>query len=363
MLEDGKISNRQAILLVIVTIFPTAILFLPTFIYREAKQDSWLSVVLGIFLGIIVTYIITSLGLMFKDKTIIQYSEIIAGKAPGKVIGLIYCVFFIYRNTLIAREFSEFLVGPFLPETPILVFTVGIILASVYVVRSGLEVIARVNETISPLLLIVIGSIFALVINDMEFKKLMPVLADGLAPVVKGAYSQVLWFGETIVVTMFIPYLNIPQKARRSAVTAVIFVGLLGICTMVGGVAVFGAQTGRLEYPVLSIARYISVGDFLERMDPLIVFMWVGGVFIKIAVFHYCTVLALAQWLNLKDYRPLVVPVGSILVVFSVILWENIVELIGQLEKIVPVPFLIIEVGIPIILLIAAKLKRKGERT
>jgi hypothetical protein len=34
MLEDGKISNRQAVILVVTTISPTAILFLPTIIYN-----------------------------------------------------------------------------------------------------------------------------------------------------------------------------------------------------------------------------------------------------------------------------------------------------------------------------------------
>jgi len=363
MLEDGKISNRQAIFLIIITIISTTNLLLPTMIYGEAKQDSWLSVVVVTVFGVIAACIITSLGLMFKDKTIVQYSEIIAGKVPGKVIGLIYCVFFIHTDIVIVREFSEFLAGSFLTQTPILVFSAGIILASVYAVRNGLEVISRVNEIVFPLFITVFIGIFALTFSYMEFKNLTPVLADGLMPVAKGAYLQALFFGETIVMAMFIPYLNIPQKARRSSIIAVFVIGLLGVCMMIGVVAIFGIQVARLNYPFMSLARYISVADFLERMDPLIVFMWIGGVFVKIAVFHYCAVLALAQWLNLKDYRPLAVPVGVIMVVFSIILWENILELTGYIEKILSIPYLIVETGIPSVLLITAKLKRKGERT
>lgn len=361
MLEDGRISNKQAILLMIMTIAPTAILFLPTMIYKEAKQDSWLSVVLVSVFGIIVAYIITTLGLMFKDKTIIQYSEIIAGKPLGKLIGLIYCIFFIYINTFVVREAAELLVGPFFPETPLLFFSIGIILVSIYIVCSGLEVLARANEVIFLLFVIAAGAILVLVFKDMEFKNLAPVLAEGLVPVAKGTYRQIVFFSETIVMAMFIPYLNIPQKARKSATIAVVFVGLLEICSLVGVVTVFGTQTARLKYPFLSLARYISITEYIERVDPLIMLMWVGGGIVKIAVFHYCAVLAIAQWLNLKDYRPLVVPVGIILVVFSIILWGNTIELTEQIAKMVPVPFTIIQAGIPAVLLITAKLRRKGE--
>jgi spore germination protein KB len=83
---------------------------------------------------------------MFKDKTIIQYSETIAGRIPGKLIGLIYCGFFIYIDAVILREFADFFTSVFFPETPLVFFSISIILASIYAVRQGLEVIARVNE-------------------------------------------------------------------------------------------------------------------------------------------------------------------------------------------------------------------------
>ncbi len=73
MLEDGKISNNQAIKLLFITISSTAVLFAPTIIHKYAKQDSWIPVVLITILAIVFSYIIATLGLMFKGKTIVQY--------------------------------------------------------------------------------------------------------------------------------------------------------------------------------------------------------------------------------------------------------------------------------------------------
>ncbi|WP_339366102.1 GerAB/ArcD/ProY family transporter, partial [Vallitalea maricola] len=89
-------------------------------------------------LGLLVVYVITELGTMYKDRTIIQYSGDIIGKIPSKILGFLYCCHFIYINTFILREFAELLAGAFMIETPILFFIIGIILPSIYGVYKGL---------------------------------------------------------------------------------------------------------------------------------------------------------------------------------------------------------------------------------
>ena len=45
--------------------------------------------------------------------------------------------------------------------------------------------------------------------------------------------------------------------------------------------------------------------------------IWVVGAFVKISVFYYATVLGTAQWLNLSDYRPVIWPLGILMIVFG----------------------------------------------
>jgi hypothetical protein len=56
----------------------------------------------------------------------------------------------------------------------------------------------------------------------------------------------------------------------------------------------------------MSAARYISITDFLQNLESIIMAIWVAGTFIKISVLYYALVLGTAQWLNLSDYRPLI---------------------------------------------------------
>lgn len=359
MLEGGKISYKQIIPLIIITIISTAILYLPTILYNEAKQDGWLSIILSIIVGIIIAYIIINLSLMFKDKTIIQYSELIVGKVLGKVISLIFCLFFIHINSIIIREFAELLSGPFLPETPTLFFIIVIVMLSLYAVSKGLEVIVRINQIIFPIFLFATIFILLLSLKEMELSKLLPIIADGVKPVLMGTYKHLIWYSETLIIAMLIPYINIPYKVRRQAVISIIVTGLVELFVFVSIVVSYGKATISLTFPFLTFARYVSVGNFIERLDSFIISMWIMGVFIKITIFYYCAVLSLTQWLKYKDYRYLTIPIGVILIVLSMIQWNNMAELRNQLSSTLIIPYSVVQIVIPFILFIIAKLRRR----
>lgn len=357
MLEDGKIPYRCVIGIIITTIAPTAILYLPTITYKEARQDGWISVFIITLVSLVVVYAITGLGTMYKDKTIIEYSSDIIGKVPSKVLGFLYCVHFIYINAFIIREFAELLSGAFMVETPMLFFIIGIILPSIYGVYKGLEVIIRVNQMIFPIFMLSILAIILYSIKDMDFTDVLPIMENGIKPILLGGYRNFLWFTEVFVLAMFIPYINRPDKVRKLSIIAIIIIGLLGMLINATIVATFGVNTEYLTYPYLSLARYVSVG-FIERLDSIIMFMWIGGVFIKIAVFHYCATLAIGQWLEIKKFKFLSIPIGILLVILSYVLWDNLTMVKYQITYVAIVPFVIMQGVIPVLLFILTKIKK-----
>lgn len=360
MLEDGRISNKQAIFLLVSTILATSIIFLPGIIFHEARQDAWMSVIIVTAFGMAAGFIIASLGVRFPRRTIIQYSGDIVGKPLGKVIGLIYVLFFIYINTFIIREIADMFNTNFMPETPVSVLSIGIVFTAAYAVRSGLEVLSRMSEIITPFVLIMLLLVIGLVYPEIDTGLFFPMLEKGFMPVLKGAYPPALFFAEIIVMVMLIPYLNKPSGAKRSIALAVVIVGLFQLMVMAVVTGVFDCLAGNMNFPTLMLARYISLADLIERVEPLIMLTWIGGGFIKVGVFYYCAVLATAQWLNLREYKALVLPTGVLLTALSIILWENIVQLAHQIAHIIPPYFLAIEVGIPLLLLVLARLRGKG---
>jgi spore germination protein KB len=276
-------------------------------------------------------------------------------------VGLAYLLFFIHINSIIIREFGDFLVSAFLPETPILVFNIMVLTLAAMAVRGGIEVIARVNQFVFPQFFLVLAALVFLTIEEWEFGNLLPLLEYGIKPVLAGSVTPSAWRGEVVVILMFLPYLNKPAEAAKSVAAAVLIIAVFLTLPILAGVLVFGSeQEAHFVFPTLELARYVNVGDFLQRLEAIIIIVWVAGITVKVAVFYLASVLSASHLVGLSDYRPLVYPVGIITLVYSIVLFDNSRELVKFLAEYVPYYAYIFELGIPMVLLVIAIIRRKG---
>ncbi|PAB56348.1 GerAB/ArcD/ProY family transporter [Anaeromicrobium sediminis] len=82
-------------------------------------------------------------------------------------------------------------------------------------------------------------------------------------------------------------------------------------------------MTARNAFPSYALAKKISLGHIIQRIEAIIAIIWFITIFYKIILYFYGTALGLAQILELKDYRPLTLPLGMILVVLSLVVYPN----------------------------------------
>ncbi|SKA01257.1 GerAB/ArcD/ProY family transporter [Selenihalanaerobacter shriftii] len=358
MLEEGKISGKQLQWLLIVVLISTNILFLPSITAKYAAQDSWLSIILAAVVGAIFIYFIVKLALRFPNQTIAGYSSLIVGKFFGKVITLFYILVYLYVNIIIVREFGEVLTSNFLIQTPMELVIALIIIISASAVRNGIEVISRVNELILPTVILFLIIMFILIIPEVDYSNLKPVLADGIFPVIKGTSSHMPIIGEMVVMLMILPAINCPKQAMGSVYKGLMISTILVLLTMIQILALFGTETSQLTLPVLGLIRYISLFGFIERIDALLVASWVGGGFIKITVFYYCMSVATAEFFNLKSYKSVVLPLGVIMLSLSIMIAFNVRVLINlAFERSISLYLAFLVLGIPILLLLIAKIR------
>lgn len=357
-----KVSGYQVKVLLITTILGTSIIFVPSIVARSAKQNGWISVLLAGFVGFLVILITTYLGRRFPDKTLIEYSGEIIGRWPGKALGFLYVMFYLITGAVIAREFTNLLNVMFLTNTPAYVITFFLILMGGVAVNKGFEVIARANEFILPLFLGSVILIFLLIGQDIHLNLLIPIMDEGLKPVLEGSVVPIGWFGEASILLILIPYLNAPNESTLAGLKVIAFVAVTQLIVFITTVGVMGHHlAAQHSFSFLNLARYIQVAEFLTRVEPLVMISWVTGVTIKISVFYFVTVVAAAQVLGLKDYRITVIPIGLLFLIISLTFLPNTVQLVHFLEKTWPMflaaPFQIV---IPLVLLIIAMVRKKG---
>ncbi|MCY9666155.1 endospore germination permease [Paenibacillus alginolyticus] len=359
LLDKGKISAFQLGLMMYPTVLATGLLALPTITAQYAKNDLWLTSIFASILGFISVYIATRLHELYPKMTVIQYSERILGKIPGKLVGFVFFVFTLHSTGIISRQYADFVKGNFLFKSPILLVISSIILLTAFAVRGGVEILARSAVIFTPIFILPIFILLVL-IPDMDVKNIFPILSHGIIPVIKGSAAPMGWVSEFFIMTFFLPYLADPEKGGKwgfislSAITlSMIYVNLLILFLL-------GPDVGNKTYPVFVAFRYISVGNIFENMEALLLAMWVVGNFIKIGVFYYAAVLSFGQWLNLSEYRPYVFPLGIFIVALS--MWDlpSFTRLAFFITYFDTFYLLSVLLLIPLLLLIVALL-RKGK--
>lgn len=354
MLERGKISLAQTVYLLVILVSATAVIFLPAITAQAAGRDAWMSPLLATLPGIYLALVLTAIGARLPGRTLIEYLQDILGAWPGRVVGVLYILFFLHTNGMIIREFGELMSAMVMPRTPQIVFHALLLFLCAWAVRGGLEVLARTSEIIFPLVLFLFTAAVLLTAKDMKFFNLLPLLENGIKPVILASLDPVGWRGEIILLGMFLPYLAKPREGGRGGILAVIIIGLILAADSIANTAVFGPAVARMTFPTFSLVRQVSVGNFLERIDSVLVAIWVMGMYGKIALFYYATALGTAQLAKLGDYRPVVTPLGVILAALSVGAAENSMEVVDYIVKGFPPLAYIFEYILPTLALAVA---------
>ncbi|WP_454871076.1 GerAB/ArcD/ProY family transporter [Priestia megaterium] len=364
-MEKAKISASQLFILMALFELGTSLL-LP--VAMEAKQDAWLAILLGMLGSLVLFVIYYKLYSYYPDLLPTEYMQKILGKAIGSVLAFLYISYFIYDVARVLRDIGEMLLTFSYSDTPLFIANALLILVIIYTVQKGIEVVARSGELFFIFMYVLAVTGFLLIVCSglIDFKNLQPVLEDGILPVLKVVFIQTLYFpfGEAIVFTMILPYLNNPKKAK---VTMLCATGLSGInltITMLINISVLGVDlTARSQFPLLSTVQSIQVADFLERLDVFFMLALVIGGFSKISVLFYASMIATATLFKIKSPSRLSYPIGLIVLFMSLMIsrnfQEHLHEGIGVEMFFLQIPFLAI---IPVLLFLVAFFKNRKQQ-
>ncbi len=313
MLPDkGKISAIQLAIMIFPAILATAILSVPSLTMHYAGHDMWLSPIWGSIVGL--TTIGVSLGLssLYPGKTIIQSSLQILGWLPGKLIGLVFLIFLPHLIGLITRVYGEFISSNALPETPLVVIMGTMIAVCALNVRLGIEVMGRTSQIFVALLAFLLCLIFFLLIGELNPEELLPFMENGLLPSLKGSVAPAAWFSEYLVLAFLLPFVNKKKNIAPIMLTSLVITTIIMVVTNLFCLFLLGDLTSSFAYPVMIAARYITIADFLQHIEAIVIAIWILGIFVKISVFLYIFAITAAQWLGLSSYKPLVFPLSYV---------------------------------------------------
>lgn len=360
-----KISVRQAALLVMFFSIGTTILIIPSGLAADAKQDAWIAALAGVGIGLLAVWLYKVLSGLMADKTMVEYNEALFGRWAGALVSLVFVFFTFIGSATLLFYVGNFLTTHVLIDTPIQFINFLFSCIIVMGLRLGLETIARAAEVFFPWFFLLFFIMVVFLMPEAKLENLQPVLGSDMKSIIRAALA----FACTAMFTLVTMFMVFPAHVKnREKLGKALFTGtaVAGVCMVLVtflSVSVLGAETtARHMYPAYALARKINIGNFFQRVEAVLAGMWFLSIYFKITLYSYASVTGVAQILKLKDYRPLTIPFGMFLVVYSLVVYPNVVYMLEWDATIFQPYAITIGVLLPLFLIAAGMGKARRKR-
>jgi len=361
-MEKGKIGVQQFTVLTVLFTVGSSILIVPSGLAHEAKQDAWLAALLGLAVSLPMVLLYNAITTRNPHKSLVRCSEEILGQWLGKIVSLLYFSYFFILSAVILRNIGDFITTQVLPNTPIQLVHVFFLVVLIMGLRNGLEVISRTAEILFPWVLLFFFLMVVLLPPKFEFGHLTPVLGYGIKPIVRASIPVISTpYMELVAFLMLFPYVSHAPKARKAFLVGVLIGGAMLVVISLLSILVLGADvTSRHLYPSYTLAKKISIGSILERIEVIMAGIWFITIYFKLAVCFYASTMTFAETFRLKEAKSLYLPFGMILVVLSIVAYPDVTYFMKYASKIdFPYSFPY-AIGFPLLLLIVGALRNKS---
>lgn len=362
MEQNVKISGTQVAMLLFVFVTSTLIIFVPNYATQAAKESAWLAVsILPFSFGYLTLWAICKLGGYFPKLTIFQYCEVILGKFLGKGLGLAYILYLLVMDVLVLREFSDFLNITTLQLTPRVWLLTSIIALAFYGAYQGLEVIARAVQFILGIYVVGFSITVLMALTNFEVARLLPVMEEGLLPIIRGSMAPSSWYGEICILAILFPFVDKSGELKKKGTIALVAISLFVTVDVIVTLGVLGADlTGKVAVPFWTVARSIEIGEVIQRLEVFLLVIWVTGVIIKAALLSYLIGLGITQVLGFKKLNLVFGTAAVTQLVITNFMLGNALQVNTILSNYWPPFGVTFELVIPIFLLGIYWLRKKG---
>ncbi|MFD1445964.1 GerAB/ArcD/ProY family transporter [Oceanobacillus profundus] len=246
------------------------ILGVPRLVFSEAKQDSWISILVAAAYVIIVLLVMLLILKQYDNADIHGIHRDIFGKWLGKIFSTVYILYFgiaFYSVLLTYIEVVKVFVFPDVSN-----FVMGLLLISltIYGVLGGLRVIIGVSFVFG----VLANWILFLLIHpalQIDFNHYLPLFQAPFVDILKGARATSYTFMGFEILFLVYPFIQNKNKVRITSLLAVSWSALLVLSATMLAIGFFSAeQLERREWAVLVLFKTQSF-PFVERFDYIVV--------------------------------------------------------------------------------------------
>ena len=270
------------------------LLYLPNNIIKIAKQDSWISCILGALYPLYIVIIANYMCKRFPRDNILKLSKKYFGKFCGNILNFIFISFFLFMLTSELSGFSHVYIiysTPFLK--PYQIYLISLIPLA-FVSYKGVKTLGRLHEVA---FFITIFSIFLLlpVIAYGSILNLLPVFDSGFMNIVNGSTQTAFSYSGMEMIFIIYPFLQDSKKLLKCGLTSTAIVAFIFTFVVTATIFYLGVEASQTYlWSLLSLADSIDI-PVINSFRFVFITIWAFVVFKSITTYYFTVSYSLNQ--------------------------------------------------------------------
>lgn len=293
--KNGKgkpASGKQFVVVVFIMAIATKMFILPIYLIQSAGRDGYIVLAISSAIELIMLVVTIIAMQLSKERDFFALLTSVVGKVAAKIIVALFAVFLFFKINVASTETITFYSDTVLADFDSSIMAVVLLVFLVAVANSGLRALCRLNEIITPIIVIGITGIMTLVIiTGTDLANIFPAMQN-IGDFKYSLVHHLSWMGDFTPLVLFLGRTEMNKK--RTAVAAG-FSGLIGLSLVVFQAMVMCSAFGNVPTLVDSstnisgILQY-TVGNVYGRVDMIAFILWSLAAFVETAMFFYATV-------------------------------------------------------------------------
>ncbi|MBC9785716.1 GerAB/ArcD/ProY family transporter [Heliobacterium chlorum] len=327
----------------------------PRELCQMAGTAAWMVPLIGVIGAIVIFFILNHLTATFSRASLLSIAGLFWGPTIQFLLGILFSSLFILISGYELRIFAEFVLTTLLPQTPISIVVISMVVLNIYLAIGGFESLSRTIMIIAPIGLTVLTLALTFGGTMGTVYNLSPWLGYGFWDTLSAGLLYTSLYEEIILLGFIAPLFREQKDFRRSGLATLVLSAVLFVFAQVVYEMCFQIQSAQqMGFPLFQVTRLIRFETFLQRLDPMFVFVWASVSSVGLAVGLYGAALTLTQGIRATDFRPYLIPLAVLSICVSFIPPRSLdaVNTYSFIPWLLQIPFY----GLPVILLLWSKL-------
>lgn len=283
---ERTLSSRQLMALSFVSMLSPFLRLLPSSVAEQAGSAAWISAALVIIPAALLSWAVIGLLDYFPKGT--GFGEAILrslGAFPGSVFLALWSLWLVFHSGFILRSGADRFIATIYPGSKPTLFIVITVVLCTIAALGQVKSIARAAQIFRPLLLFVIAVVLIFTIQEVEPTFLLPVMESQTSEILRGVPLAAEPVSVVLVNAAFLTKFLQPTEQHRRHWWWLVGVCLLGMLFCVISIGSLGkTMTTALPYPFFVMARDLSIVSGVERIEALVVALWLLPDFVLVTV-------------------------------------------------------------------------------